>query len=78
MNKTHTRAATELAEIVKKIEPRLSRLDPAKPAQRLYGKLICLRAVVPWLLHAVNNRRVFGGNPITGPIRTALHLWKRS
>lgn len=77
MNKTLTVAAGEFAEIVKKIEPKLSRLDPTKPFQRLRGKLICLQAIVPWLARTMNKRRVFGGNPITGSIGTALSLWKR-
>jgi hypothetical protein len=77
LNKTLTEAAGEFAEIVKKIEPKLSRLDPAKPLQRLRGKLICLQAVVPWLLPTINKRRVFGSNLITGWIGTALSLWKR-
>ena len=77
MNKTLTEAAREFANIVRGIEPRLSRLDPARPLERLVGKLICLRAVVPWLLRTINRRRVFGSNPITGPIRTALYLWNR-
>ena len=77
MNKTFTEAAREFAELVQKIEPKLSRLDPAKPLQRLRGKLICLQTVVPWLLCTINKRRVFGSNPITGSIRAALSLWKR-
>jgi hypothetical protein len=77
MNKGFTQAAAEFAEIVKKIEPRLSRLDPAKPIQRLCGKLICLEAVVPWLLRTMNKRRVFGNHPIIDSIRTAISLWKR-
>jgi hypothetical protein len=77
MNKTFTEAAREFSEIVKKIEPKLSRLDPAKPLQRLRGRLICARAVVPWLVRTINKRRMLSGNPITGPIRTALALWKR-
>ncbi len=77
VNKTLTEAAGEFAQIVKRIEPRLLRLDPAKPLQRLRGKLICLRAVVPWLLRTINKRRVFGSNPITGPIGTGLYLWNR-
>ncbi len=77
MNKPLVEVAGELAGIVKRIEPKLSRLDPAKPLQRLRGKLICLRALVPWLLRTINKRRVFGSDLITGPIRTALRLWKR-
>jgi hypothetical protein len=43
----------------------------------LRGKLICLGAIVPWLLRTINKRRVFGSNPITGLIGTGLCLWKR-
>jgi 7,8-dihydro-6-hydroxymethylpterin dimethyltransferase len=77
MNKTLTEAAAELAQIVRAIEPRLSRLNPARSLERLRGKLICLRAIVPWLLRTINKRRVFGSNPIVGAIGAALHLWKR-
>ena len=77
MNTTFTQAAREFAEIVKKIEPKLSRLDPAKPLQRLRGKLLCLQAVVPWLLRTINKRRVLGSNPIGGAIRAAWSAWKR-
>jgi len=77
MNKTLTEAAGELGEIVKEIEPRLARLDPAKPLERLRGKLICLGAVVPWLLRTIRWPHVLGSNPITGPIRTLWRLWQR-
>jgi hypothetical protein len=77
MNKTLTEAAGEFAAIVKRIEPKLARLDPARPLQRLRGKLICFGAIVPWLLGTINKRRVFGRNPITGAVKTALHLWQR-
>jgi 7,8-dihydro-6-hydroxymethylpterin dimethyltransferase len=77
MNKTLTEAAGEFSKIVKRIELKLSRLDPAKPLQRLRGKLICVCAVVPWLLRTINKRHVFGSNPIIGAIKTAWHLWQR-
>jgi len=77
MKRDLTEAVEDFARVVKQIEPKLARLDPTKRRQRFRGKLICLRAVVPWLLRTMNKRRVFGGNPITGPIRTALSLWKR-
>ena len=77
MNKSFTEAAGEFADIVKKIEPRLAKLDPAKPLQRFRGKLICLQAIVPWLLRTADKRSVLGRNPIIGSIRTALSLWKR-
>jgi hypothetical protein len=77
MNKTLAEAAKELGEIVKKIEPKLSRLDPAKPFQRLLGKLICVQAVIPWLVRTINKRRLLCSKPVSGPIKTALALWKR-
>lgn len=77
INKTFPEAAGEFAAIVKKIEPKLSQLDPTKPVQRLRGKVICLQAVVPWILRTINKRRLLGSNPITRSIRTALSLWDR-
>ena len=76
-NKTLTEAAGELAEIVKKIEPKLARLDPGKPMERLCGQLTCFQAVLPWLLRTINKRRLLCRNPVIGPIKTALALWKR-
>jgi 7,8-dihydro-6-hydroxymethylpterin dimethyltransferase len=70
-------AAGEFGEIVKRIEPRLAQLDPAKPLQRLYGRLICLVAVAPWMVRMMNERRVLGGNPLAGAWQTAWSLWKR-
>lgn len=77
MNKTYTEVAEELGEVVRRIEPKLARLDPARPLQRLRGKMICLQAVVPWLIRTINKRRVFGDNPITGPLEKAFYLWNR-
>ena len=71
LNKPLAQAAGELAEIVKRIEPKLARLDPAKPWQRLRGKLICLGAVLPWLLRTINKRRLLGSHPIINMVRTA-------
>ena len=77
LNKPLAQAAGELAEIVKQIEPKLARLDPAKPWQRLRGKLICLGAVLPWLLRTINKRRLLGSHPIINTVRTAWSLWQR-
>jgi 7,8-dihydro-6-hydroxymethylpterin dimethyltransferase len=77
LNKPLPQAAKEFAELVKKIEPKLSRLDPQKPLQRLQGKYLCLKTMVPWLLRTINVRRVFGNHLIPGMIRTAWRLWNR-
>jgi MoaA/NifB/PqqE/SkfB family radical SAM enzyme len=77
INKPLPEAAKELADLVRKIEPKLSKLDLKKPLQRLQGKLLCLRAVVPWLLGIINMRNVFGKSIFIGMIKTAWHLWKR-
>lgn len=77
LTKPLAETAAELADLVQRIEPQLARLDPRRPLQRLRGKLICLAALVPWLLRTIDRQRVFGSNPITGPLRTAWHLWQR-
>jgi hypothetical protein len=77
MTKSLPQAAGELAQIVQRIEPKLARLDPSHPLERLRGKLICFVAILPWLLRTMDKRRVFGGNPLTGAIRSAWSLWKR-
>ena len=77
LNKPLTEVAEDLAETVKKIQPKLARLDPSKFLQRLRGKLLCIGAVVPWLLRTVNKKRLVAGNPITYPIRMAFCLWQR-
>ena len=77
LNRPLTEAAGEFARAVQKIEPKLARLDPAKPLQRLCGQLTCLRAIGPWALRTIKKRRALGGNPITAPISMAWSLWKR-
>lgn len=69
--------AKQFSDLVKKIEPKLSRLDPQKPFQRMQGKLICFAALIPWLLRTINMRRVFGKQPVLGSIKSAWGLWKR-
>ncbi|MGA2798984.1 MAG: radical SAM protein, partial [Thermoguttaceae bacterium] len=77
INKPLPKAAKEFADLVRKIEPKLSKLDPKKPFQRLHGKVLCIAAVIPWLLRTINMRRVFGNNPFIGMIKSAWRLWKR-
>ena len=69
--------AKELADRVKKIQPRLALLDPKRPIQRLRGKLLCLATFIPWLLGAVDLHRVFGKHLLWGMVRTAWRLWQR-
>ena len=77
INKPLAETAREFADRVKKIEPKLAKLDPKKPFQRLHGKFLCFAAMVPWLLRSINIHNVFGNHPILGMIKTAWNLWKR-
>jgi organic radical activating enzyme len=70
-------AAKQFSDLVKKIEPKLLRLDPRKRFERLQGKLLCLGTLVPWLLRTIDLRRLFGKYLLPGMIQTAWHLWKR-
>jgi hypothetical protein len=70
-------AAKELADRIRKIQPRLALLDPKKPFQRLRGKFLCLGILVPWLLGAVNLHRVFGDHLLLGMLQSAWRLWQR-
>jgi pyruvate-formate lyase-activating enzyme len=71
------KAAKEFSDLVRKIQPTLSRLDPGKPFQRLRGKLLCLGTLAPWLLHTINMRQVFGNHLLIGMMKSAWHLWQR-
>ena len=77
LNRPLPEAAKEFADLVKRIEPKLSRLDHRKPFQRLQGRLLCLATIVPWLLRIINVRRVFGNKPFFGMVKSVWHLWKR-
>ena len=70
-------AAKELADRIRRIQPRLALLDPKKPFQRLRGKFLCLGILVPWLLGAVNLHRVFGDHLLLGMLQSAWRLWQR-
>jgi len=77
LNKPLTEAAEDLAAAVKKIQPKLAKLDPAKPLQRLRGKLLCATAMAPWALRTVNKRRLAGPNPINRLGKALWSQWKR-
>ena len=64
--------ASELVEWVNRLEPRLARLDPERFWQRLRGKLICVRAMGPWILGAIHWRRLVDGNPVLGILKLGL------
>jgi uncharacterized Fe-S cluster-containing radical SAM superfamily protein len=70
-------AAKDLADRVEKIQPRLARLDPKKPLQRQWGKLLCLTAVLPWLLGTLDMHRIFGKHVLLGMLQTAWRLIQR-
>ncbi|MBN2581317.1 MAG: radical SAM protein [Pirellulales bacterium] len=77
LNRPLPQAAREFANLVRKIEPRLSRLDPGKFFPRWRGKLLCLVTLVPWLLRTIRLRSVFGNRPFFGMIRSVWRLWRR-
>lgn len=70
-------AAREFADLVKKIEPKLARLDPKKRLERLRGQLLCITTLAPFIVRLVDFRRAFGGNPIVGLLKSAVRAWKR-
>jgi uncharacterized radical SAM superfamily Fe-S cluster-containing enzyme len=69
--------AKDLSDVIRKIEPKLSRLDPKHRWQKLRGKLICLAALVPWLLRTVDWQRALGKHPLLGLLRSGWRLWMR-
>jgi hypothetical protein len=77
LTKPLTEAAKQFSDLVKKLDPKLSLLDPHKPLQRMQGKLLCLEALVPWLLRTIHIRHAFGNRPWIGMMQTAWRLWKR-
>jgi hypothetical protein len=52
----------EFADLSKKMEPKLTRLDPEKFFQRLRGRIIVLKAVVPWLRRRLKVGRLMAGS----------------
>ncbi|HSW44429.1 MAG TPA: radical SAM protein [Phycisphaerae bacterium] len=56
--------AREILERGRRVNPRLSQLDPSKRWDRLRGKWIALRTFLPPALRAVDLRKVFRGNPV--------------
>jgi 7,8-dihydro-6-hydroxymethylpterin dimethyltransferase len=54
--------AVSFADICRKMEPRLDRLDPRRFWQRLRGQLYILRHILPWIFRTVRLGRVIG-NP---------------
>jgi hypothetical protein len=77
LNRPLPAVAKEMADRIKKIQPRLAALDPKKPFQRLRGKLLCLTVLIPWLLRTINLHRVFGKHLFLGMLQSAWRLWHR-
>jgi len=55
--------AAEAVAIAKTLEPRLARLDATRGLSRLRGKLIVLRAFLPFIRRNVRFRRLLKGSP---------------
>jgi len=53
---------TEFVALSKKLEPKLSRLNPERFFQRLRGQIIVAGAVAPWLLRRIKFWRLLGGS----------------
>ncbi len=59
LKKPFKQAVLEFAARVKKIEPKLDKLDPTKSWQRFRGKLLLGRTLLPWIFSTVRLGRVF-------------------
>ena len=69
LNVPFGKAVLDLIGRLKKIDAQLARLDPKKRVQRLRGRVLIISTVVPWLMRAVNFRRLPGGNRLLGLAR---------
>lgn len=64
----------EALEIIKRINPKLARLDPRRTLQRLRGQLIIIAAFLPLARRAVSFKRLFRGHPVLNPLRMGLNV----
>ncbi|MCY2925763.1 MAG: hypothetical protein NT031_10035, partial [Planctomycetota bacterium] len=64
MKKPFSQAAVDFADRMKKIEPRLDKLDPKKFFQRLRGRWLIVRTILPWIFGTLRMGRLIG-NPLT-------------
>ena len=64
-----SQAAVNLAELSKKIEPHLDKLDPKKFFQRWRGRLLCIRTFVPWGLRTIDYVKLADGKPVRGLLK---------
>ena len=64
LKKPFHQVAVEFADLSKRIEPKLDRLDRRKFFQRLRGQWLVARTFAPWVLRRVRIWRLFNGNPI--------------
>lgn len=70
LKRPFSNVVVELAELSRKIEPQLDRLDPKKFFQRWRGRLLCIRTFAPWALRSIN----FVGLGDGKPVRSLLKL----
>ena len=63
------RVAEEILARGRKIDARLSRLDPKKRVDRLRGQLLVLKTYLPLVLRAVSLKLLFKGQPLRNAFR---------
>jgi len=64
--------ATEVVSRLKKIEPKLSRLDPARWFHRLRGRALLIRHFLGLAYRSLNFRTIFKGNPLIASLWIVL------
>lgn len=72
LNRPFADAVAEAMALLKKIDPKLQRLDPKKRWQRLQGQILVIRTIGPWLFRVLKFRRVVGFRRLLGMPKT---LW---
>jgi hypothetical protein len=64
LKKPFSQVVVDLAARARRIEPRLDRLDPKKFFQRMRGRLLIFRTLLPWGLRSIRWVRLADGKPV--------------
>jgi hypothetical protein len=64
LKKPFSQVVVDLAARAKKIEPKLDKLDPKKFFQRMRGRLLITRTLLPWGLRSVDFVKLADGKPV--------------
>jgi MoaA/NifB/PqqE/SkfB family radical SAM enzyme len=59
-----SRVVQEVVDRARRVDQRLSRLDPGRRSDRVRGQVLLIRTFAPLALKAIDLRRVFRGNPL--------------